>query len=139
GKTIQVIALLLRQRASADGPQPPALLVCPTSVVGNWRRELQRFAPSLRVLVHHGAERARDSLAEQAARHDVVVSSYALLHRDQAALAAVQWGELVLDEAQNVKNPSTRAAQVARALPARWRAALTGTPVENRLADLWSI
>jgi SNF2 family DNA or RNA helicase len=128
--------------ASATGPNPtsgPALLVCPTSVVGNWQRELARFAPALRVLVHHGAERDVAQLAALAARHDVVLSTYALLHRDEAALAAVEWNEVILDEAQNIKNAATRAAQAARKLPAQWRAALTGTPVENRLADLWSI
>ncbi|HZS00119.1 MAG TPA: DEAD/DEAH box helicase, partial [Chloroflexota bacterium] len=138
GKTIQVIALLLhrRQGAAAEGP---ALLVCPTSVVGNWQRELARFAPALRVHVHHGADREREQLAALAAQHDVVLSTYALLHRDEEALTAVEWNEVILDEAQNIKNAATRAAQAARKLPARWRAALTGTPVENRLSDLWSI
>jgi superfamily II DNA or RNA helicase len=138
GKTAQVIALLLY------GPRPdqrrPALVICPTSVVGNWRHELARFAPDLRVLVHHGAGRAAgEALAEAAAQHDVVLSTYSLLHRDEAALASVPWDGIVLDEAQNVKNASTRAAQAARSMPAQWRVALTGTPVENRLSDLWSI
>jgi SNF2 family DNA or RNA helicase len=138
GKTIMVIALLLQARR-AEIEAPPALLICPTSVVGNWQRELARFGPDLRVLVHHGTGRDTDQLAAQAASHDVVISTYALLHRDEAALTAVEWDAVILDEAQNVKNAATRAAQAARALPARWRAALTGTPVENRLADLWSI
>ncbi|MGH2354839.1 MAG: DEAD/DEAH box helicase, partial [Chloroflexota bacterium] len=165
GKTIELIALLLHQpqpevlevappergdAENAQGPenaedcQPPyrpgerhpTLLICPTSVVGNWRRELARFAPSLRVLVHHGAGRNRhyrETFAYEAAGHDVVLSTYALLHRDEALLASVPWQDVVLDEAQNIKNASTKAAQVARRLPARWRAALTGTPVENRL------
>ncbi len=140
GKTIQLIALLLHQRRDGAGDTPrPTLLICPTSVVENWRHELARFAPSLRVLVHHGISRQKETFAEEAARHDVVISTYALLHRDEQELAAVEWGDVVLDEAQNVKNASTRSAQVARALRARWRAALTGTPVENRLADLWSL
>lgn len=135
GKTAQVIALLLLRQATA-----PTLVVCPTSVVGNWRHELARFAPDLRVLVHHGAARATDDeLAAAADTVDVVLSTYSLLHRDETVLARVPWDGIVLDEAQNVKNASTRAAQAARALPARWRVALTGTPVENRLADLWSI
>jgi SNF2 family DNA or RNA helicase len=135
GKTAQIIALLLQR----NGEQP-SLVICPTSVVGNWRHELGRFAPRLRVLVHHGADRAAgEELAVQAAQHDVVLSTYSLLHRDEAALGWVKWDGIVLDEAQNVKNASTRAAQAARALSARWRVALTGTPVENRLADLWSI
>jgi hypothetical protein len=140
GKTIQLIALLLyaRERES-ELPPAPSLLIAPTSVVGNWRHELARFAPSLRVLVHHGAERASDRFAEEAMCHDVVLSSYALLHRDRAALTSVAWNTVALDEAQNIKNASTQAAQVARQLPARWRVAMTGTPVENRLDELWSI
>jgi superfamily II DNA or RNA helicase len=141
GKTPQLIALLLHKRMqgqSSDGRRP-SLVICPTSVVGNWRHELTRFAPNLKVLVHHGAGRNKEAFAEEAARNDVVISSYALLHRDEAALASVAWSDVVLDEAQNIKNPSTKAAQTARKLPAGWRAALTGTPVENRLTDLWSI
>ena len=115
------------------------LLICPTSVVGNWQHELARFGPSLRVLVHHGAARKKEDLAAVAAGHDVVLSTYALLHRDEAALLAVPWEAVVLDEAQNVKNAATKAARVARKLTARWRAALTGTPVENRLSELWSL
>ena len=136
--TIQLTALLLhaKEQGAKDGP---TLVICPTSVVGNWRHELARFAPSLRVLVHHGAGRNRQEFAAEAMQHDVLISTYALLHRDQAALSSVAWSDVVLDEAQNIKNPSTKAAQVARKLPARWRAALTGTPVENRLSDLWSI
>jgi superfamily II DNA or RNA helicase len=134
GKTAQIIALLLQRDAS------PTLVICPTSVVGNWRHELARFAPRLRVLVHHGADRASaEELAVRAIQHDVVLSTYSLLHRDEGSLTRVKWDGIVLDEAQNVKNASTRAAQAARAINARWRVALTGTPVENRLADLWSI
>ncbi|MHB8577593.1 MAG: DEAD/DEAH box helicase [Dehalococcoidia bacterium] len=139
GKTVQLIALMLHRRRNNPEATAPALLICPTSVAANWRKELERFAPSLRVLVHHGAGRNRDELAEEAARHDVVVSTYALLHRDSELLNAVAWDEVILDEAQNIKNPGTRAAQAARALTAQWRTALTGTPVENRLSDLWSI
>jgi len=134
GKTAQLIALLLKR------PSRPTLVICPTSVVGNWRHELARFAPGLTVLVHHGAARASgDELTLAAAQHDVVLSTYSLLHRDEAVLARVGWHGVVLDEAQNVKNASTRAAQAARAIGAQWRVAMTGTPVENRLADLWSI
>ncbi len=138
GKTIQVIALLLHERAMGNGRRP-ALLICPTSVVGNWQRELTRFAPDLNVLAYHGAVRKQVNLADQAARHDVVISSYALLHRDEKHLAEVKWGDVILDEAQNIKNPGTKQAQAARKLNAQWRAALTGTPVENRLSELWSI
>jgi superfamily II DNA or RNA helicase len=134
GKTAQVIALILQRSAR------PTLVICPTSVVGNWRHELTRFAPSLKVLVHHGAARASgEELPAEAARYDVVLSTYSLLHRDEASLRQVRWQGVVLDEAQSVKNASTRAAQAARALNSNWRVALTGTPVENRLTDLWSI
>jgi SNF2 family DNA or RNA helicase len=141
GKTIQIIALLLHERATGNGQRKPALLICPTSVVGNWQRELARFAPDLQVLIHHGAARAKSDLKQQAARHDIVISSYALLHRDEKHLSEIKWGDVILDEAQNIKNPSTKQAQAARKLAdgALWRAALTGTPVENRLSELWSI
>ncbi|HET6316103.1 MAG TPA: SNF2-related protein, partial [Chloroflexota bacterium] len=132
--TAQLIALMLRENSR------PTLVICPTSVVGNWRHELARFGPSLRVLVHHGPGRAsRDELHVAAVQHDVVLSTYSLLHRDEDSLTRIRWEGLVLDEAQNIKNASTRAAQAARAISARWKVALTGTPVENRLADLWSI
>jgi len=138
GKTIQVIALLLHERAAGNGKRP-SLLICPTSVVGNWQRELTRFAPDLAVLAYHGAARKQVNLAEQATQHDVIISSYALLHRDEKHLAEVKWDDVILDEAQNIKNPGAQQSQAARKLDARWRAALTGTPVENRLAELWSI
>ncbi|MBN1437874.1 MAG: DEAD/DEAH box helicase [Anaerolineales bacterium] len=138
GKTPQAIAYLLHRR-SGGGRRPPALVVCPTSVVGNWEHELARFAPGLKVLVHHGTGRGRESFAREAAGRDVVVTSYALLHRDSARMREVEWGEVILDEAQNIKNPGTRQAAAARALRAGHRLALTGTPLENRLAELWSI
>jgi SNF2 family DNA or RNA helicase len=139
GKTVQYIAFLL-QRRSQPPPRRPALLVCPTSVVGNWRHELKRFAPSLRVMVHHGTGRlGRADLAAAALQHDLVVTSYALVHRDLDALCAVTWDGVVLDEAQNVKNPSTLQARAVRLLSAGYRFALTGTPIENRLTELWSI
>ncbi|HYW88979.1 MAG TPA: SNF2-related protein [Chloroflexota bacterium] len=132
--TAQLIALMLRE------PSRPTLVICPTSVVGNWRHELARFAPGLKVLVHHGPGRAsKDELHVAAVQNDVLLSTYSLLHRDETSLTRVKWDGLVLDEAQNIKNASTRAAQAARAISARWKVALTGTPVENRLADLWSI
>ncbi|WP_264843620.1 SNF2-related protein [Caldinitratiruptor microaerophilus] len=139
GKTVQVIALWLHERA-AGLAAGPTLLVCPTSVVGNWQRELARFAPSLRVLVHHGADRLRgEDFRAEAEAHDVVITTYALAQRDAADLAAMTWNGIVLDEAQNIKNPATRQSQSLRALRAGYRIALTGTPVENRLGDLWSI
>ncbi|MEI6775346.1 MAG: SNF2-related protein, partial [Chloroflexales bacterium] len=137
--TAEAISLLLYERDIApDGG--PTLLVCPTSVVGNWQRELARFAPSLRVHTHQGAERHRgDELEQVAGNHDVVITSYPLLARDREALTTMTWRLAVLDEAQNIKNSETRQAQAARAIRSDGRLALTGTPVENRLSELWSI
>ncbi len=138
GKTVQTLALVQGEWES-DGRRP-VLLVCPTSVVGNWEKEAARFTPELPVLVHHGLGRARgDALEKEAARHALVLSSYALLHRDVEALQGVRWSGVVLDEAQNIKNPETKQARAARALPADYRIALTGTPVENHVGDLWSL
>ena len=139
GKTIQTIALLLHLRDANGRKAKPALLVCPTSVVSNWKHEVARFAPSLRVLIHHGLAREKENFTRKARRHDLVVTSYALLHRDEKLLSEVEWGEVILDEAQNIKNPDTRQAKTARQLGAEHRIALTGTPVENRLTELWSI
>ncbi|TWG11671.1 DEAD/DEAH box helicase [Actinoplanes teichomyceticus] len=131
GKTIQLLTLLLHRR---DGP---ALLVCPLSVLGNWQREAQRFAPALRVRVLHGADRADPARLADGA--DLLLTTYATAVRDADALAAVQWDRVVLDEAQHIKNSAGAAARAVRRFPARNRIALTGTPVENRLAELWSI
>jgi SNF2 family DNA or RNA helicase len=139
GKTIQFIALLLHERRSQHKPRP-TLLICPTSVVGNWHKEIQRFAPSLRVMIHHGAERlSAQAFAKEAQAHDVIISTYALAHRDEVTLATIKWDALVLDEAQNIKNTATKQTQALRRLQADYRVALTGTPVENRLSELWSI
>ena len=157
GKTMQVLALLCREREGIslerlqDGPLtdrrevPPApvgptLLVCPMSVVGAWQREAERFAPYLSVHVHHGGDRLRDeSFIAGAADLDLVITTYSLLARDLTLLQAVPWHRIVLDEAQHVKTPGTQVTRAARALQAPHRLALTGTPVENRLADLHSL
>jgi SNF2 family DNA or RNA helicase len=137
GKTVQLIALLLHEQKLTTGP---TLVVCPMSVVGNWQREIARFAPGLKVLIHHGSERLTGAqFQRRARRHDVVVTTYALALRDEAALAAVPWNRVVLDEAQNVKSATAKQARAVKRLPARHRIAMTGTPVENRLAELWSI
>ena len=115
----------------------PTLLICPLSVLGNWQREAARFAPSLRVRVLHGADRPEPGRLLDGA--DVVLTTYATATRDADALAAVAWDRVVLDEAQHIKNSASGAAQAVRRFPARHRVALTGTPVENRLAELWSI
>ena len=139
GKTIQLLAFLLHRREVAPADGRPALVVAPTSVVGNWEREVERFAPSLRVVRHYGAERARraDDVPQQPGT--LVVTTYALLRRDAELLSGIDWSVAVLDEAQNIKNAASATARSARALEATHRFALTGTPVENRLAELWSI
>ena len=140
GKTIQLLALLLAEREAAAPPPPPTLLVCPMSVVGNWQHETNRFAPRLRVHVHHGAGRLTgDEFARAADQADLVLTTYSLAARDRSLLAGVEWGRIVLDEAQNIKNRESAQAHAVRSLPARRRVALTGTPLENRLSELWSI
>jgi SNF2 family DNA or RNA helicase len=137
GKTIQLLALLLKDKK--EGNDRPVLLICPTSVVGNWQREAKKFAPSLRVLVHHGINRRKKEFLEEVIDYDLVISTYALTHRDEEIFASVQWNGVVLDEAQNIKNSSTKQSQAVRRIEAGYRVALTGTPVENRLSELWSI
>ncbi|MGH9092385.1 MAG: DEAD/DEAH box helicase, partial [Acidimicrobiales bacterium] len=124
----------------APGPSGPTLVVCPTSVVGNWQREAERFTPDLRVHVHHGTTRPRaEAFAARATEADLVITSYPLADRDRTALGAVEWHRIVLDEAQNVKNPEAKQTKAVRSLRAPHRIALTGTPVENHLGELWSI
>ncbi len=138
GKTVQTLAAI--QHGWHQGPKRPTLLVCPMSVVGNWQREAERFTADLPVLVHHGLERVKGAaFKKEAAKHALVLTSYALLHRDAELLNAVEWGGIILDEAQNIKNPETRQAKSARGLKSGWRVALTGTPVENHVGDLWSV
>jgi SNF2 family DNA or RNA helicase len=138
GKTIQALALI-QSDWEADSRQP-VLLICPTSVIGNWQKEAARFCPELPVLVHHGSARIKgEAFQESAGRHAIVVSSYALLHRDLESFQAVPWAGIILDEAQNIKNPETRQARAARSLSAGYRVAMTGTPVENNVGDLWSV
>lgn len=140
GKTIQVIAYLLRRRAAVVTDRP-SLIVCPTSVLGNWQRELGRFAPAMPTHLHHGPMRASSAkaLEEAAGPRGVIITSYGLLRSDAELLGAINWDVAVLDEAQFIKNHRSKVAQAAFGLKARHRLALTGTPVENRLTDLWSI
>jgi hypothetical protein len=140
GKTVQLLALICGELGAATGVGGPTLLVCPMSLVGNWQREAARFVPGLRVHVHHGAERPRGKAFEKVvASCDLVVTTYGLVVRDVDALQEMSWGRVVLDEAQAVKNAATRAAVAVRSLPSSHRFAVTGTPVENRLGDLWSL
>lgn len=140
GKTIQALALLLHEKESLGKLPHPVLLIAPTSVVINWQREAAKFAPSLNVLKHQGPDRLRNSHFIAAAKKaDLVVTSYALLRTDQELLQSQEWYGVILDEAQNIKNPSAKQTQAARKLKSQFRFALTGTPVENRLTELWSI
>lgn len=136
GKTAQTIAWML----SCGSCPAPFLVVAPLSLLSNWRHELARFAPGLSVYVHQGDSRALSAgFSRAAAESDVVVTSYSLLVRDYQAIRSNAWSGLVLDEAQTVKNPDTRAARAVRALGAPRRVALTGTPVENSAADVWAV
>lgn len=141
GKTIQMIALLQHERAVSGGQAVgPTLLITPMSVMGNWRRELQRFSPELRVHVQHGLDRpAGERLRSAAESADVVLTTYAITVRDKDDLQDIPWRRVVLDEAQYIKNPPTKQTAAIRAIQSQSRIALTGTPVENRLAELWSI
>ncbi|MEZ4589866.1 MAG: DEAD/DEAH box helicase [Chloroflexota bacterium] len=140
GKTIQTLTLI-QQLKEENGALPgPILLVCPTSVVTNWELERQKFTPGLQTLLHQGADRLQDEALIAAAKDvDVVLTSYALVRRDGEALKQIEWFAVALDEAQNIKNANTKQAQTIRKLSADFRLALTGTPVENRLSELWSI
>jgi len=151
GKTVQALALLQRtyHGASQNGdpdvdPEAsakPSLVVCPTSVVSNWKKEAGRFTPGLSVLVHHGSDRDQTeaNFVERARDHNLVVTNYALLRRDVELFRALGWDTVVLDEAQYVKNPSAQRTRAARSLTAQHRIAMTGTPVENNVGELWSI
>jgi superfamily II DNA or RNA helicase len=135
GKTPTVLAHLARTQSGGT-----SLVIAPAAVVGNWAAEAARFAPSLRVLVHHGASRASDAqLEKEIAEADVVITTYATALRDIDPLIAIDWATIVLDEAQAIKNPASDTAQQLRRLTARTRLALTGTPIENGVGDLWAI
>ncbi len=129
GKTVQVIALQVVRRRG------PMLVVCPASLLGNWERELRRFAPMIAVHRYHGSGRSLEAVAGG----DVVLASYGIARRDAEALARTSWDLVVADEAQHAKNPLSKTARAIREIPAVARVALTGTPVENRLSELWSI
>lgn len=139
GKTIQTIGFLLHLKEE-EILTKPTLLVCPTSVLNNWEREVSKFAPDLKTLIHHGDKRNKGkTFAKEIKEQQLVITSYSLVYRDLKTLSAVDWQGVVLDEAQNIKNPSAKQSQSVREIPAGFRIALTGTPVENRLSELWSI
>ncbi|CAM4350275.1 DEAD/DEAH box helicase [Paenibacillus alkaliterrae] len=142
GKTVQLIAYLLHLQETAARPDggAPSLIICPTSVLGNWQKELHRFAPSLRVMLHYGNKRfSGEEFAAATLQADVILTSYATATLDQELLQAYTWASISLDEAQNIKNAQTKQSAAVRSLSARHRVALTGTPIENRLSELWSI
>ncbi|WP_219838360.1 DEAD/DEAH box helicase [Paenibacillus sp. R14(2021)] len=138
GKTIQFTAYL--QHVMETGGLGPSLLICPTSVIGNWEKELERFAPGLRVLVHYGPRRAHgDAFQTAVSEVDLVITSYTLAPIDENEMTSVSWDVVCLDEAQNIKNYYTKQSSAIRSFPANHRIALTGTPMENRLTELWSL
>src|SRR6202035_3154659 len=159
GKTVQLLALLSPGGTTRRTPRyggggdvkhasvrddsacaPPTLLICPMSLVGNWQREAERFTPELSVYVHHGADRlAGAELAAAMAGADLVITTYQTAVRDLAALSEVSWSRGGCDEAQAIKNHLSRQAKAVRSLRGAARIALTGTPVENQLSELWSI
>ncbi|SIT69376.1 DEAD/DEAH box helicase [Edaphobacillus lindanitolerans] len=142
GKTVQLIAYLLHLHETEGPGHGPSLIICPTSVIGNWQRELARFAPGLPVLVHYGQSRLKDeSLDDGLGRigNGLVLTTYGTFMQDSEALSEFEWASVTLDEAQNIKNMQTKQSRAIRKLHGRQHIALTGTPVENRLAELWAI
>jgi SNF2 family DNA or RNA helicase len=138
GKTVQLLAYLCYVHAHEK--TNPFLIVCPTSVIGNWQKELEKFAPHLRVYTHYGPKRGSgETFLEKIQKADVVITSYPLLSIDVEDLSEPLWGAVILDEAQHIKNAQTKQARAARKLKSNHNIALTGTPIENRLTELWSI
>lgn len=137
--TIQLIAFLLNLKQQKLLTKT-TLLVCPTSVINNWEREVKKFAPKLKTMIHHGTQREQGKTFVKTIKDkQLVITSYSLVHRDLKTFLGVDWQGIVLDEAQNIKNPTSKQSQAVREIPAGFRIALTGTPVENRLTELWSI
>ncbi|OXT16071.1 ATP-dependent helicase [Bacillus sp. OG2] len=138
GKTVQLISYLLKVREQEqDGA---SLIICPTSVLGNWQKEIERFAPDLKVYLHYGQNRLKGQMfAEEAERADIILTSYGLTHMDLPDFEAVTWSAVAIDEAQNIKNAQTKQSRAVRKLRGKHHIALTGTPMENRLSELWSI
>nr|WP_320132984.1 DEAD/DEAH box helicase [uncultured Holophaga sp.] len=137
GKTIQVIALLLHRQIQSAKFGPATLLICPTSLLGNWERELAKFAPGLPFFVHHGNN--REELPETFKPHTVVLTTYGVIRREEEVFGDRSWGMVVVDEAQAIKNAASAQAKAVRRMKAPFKLALTGTPIENRLSELWSI
>jgi SNF2 family DNA or RNA helicase len=139
GKTPQLLAFMLHLK-SESMLSKPVLIACPTSVINNWEHEIKKFAPSLSIHIHHGDKRSKGTDFAKTIQHkNLILTSYALLYRDSKTLEKIDWQGIVLDEAQNIKNPQSKQSQAVRQLKAGFRIALTGTPVENRLSELWAI
>ncbi|WPF89097.1 DEAD/DEAH box helicase [Cyanobacterium aponinum AL20118] len=139
GKTIQLIAFILTLKEKKE-LNKPSLIVAPTSVLNNWAREIKKFAPSLNALIHHGDNRSKEKeFVKTSKKLDIIITSYSLVYRDFDTLNLVEWQGIILDEAQNIKNPQAKQTQAVHELNSEFRIALTGTPVENRLSELWSI
>ncbi|QIZ05708.1 DEAD/DEAH box helicase [Priestia megaterium] len=167
GKTVQLISYLLKVKdvvgdeltvvpdtqteakkrrkkdedaATVKVPTKAALIICPTSVLGNWQKELERFAPEMKVYLHYGSNRLKEeAFAEKAKDADIVLTSYGLSHIDLEEFESLIWSSIAIDEAQNIKNAQTKQSKAVRRLRGRHHIALTGTPMENRLSELWSI
>ncbi|MEO1431748.1 MAG: DEAD/DEAH box helicase [Cyanobacteria bacterium J06633_8] len=142
GKSVQVIARLVQEQEQVNEEENlTTLLIAPTSVVGNWQKEIVKFAPHLQTMVHHGGDRLKTTAEFKTAckEYDVVISSFTLARKDEKLFNSITWQRIVLDEAQNIKNPKSAQTKAILKLSAKHRLALTGTPVENRLLDLWSI
>lgn len=138
GKTIQLLSYLLAVKEKEQGGA--ALIICPTSVLGNWQKEIERFAPDLKVYLHYGSNRLKESAFVNAASDsDIVLTSYGLSHLDFSEFEQVEWSTIAIDEAQNIKNANTKQSRAVRKLRGKHHIALTGTPMENRLSELWSI
>ena len=139
GKTVQLIAMLLYERQKLD-IKSPTLLICPTSVVGNWQRETAKFAPSLKTFVYHGYDRPDTAKFKELIKNtDLLITTYNLIYRENELFSSIDWTGIVLDEAQNIKNPYAKQTRAIKKLKGSYRIALTGTPIENKLRDLWSI
>lgn len=132
GKTIQVISLLLKMKEE-NKLKKPVLVICPTTLMGNWMKELQMFAPNLDAVIYHGADRQLE------VNHDVILTTYAIMRIDVEELKKHAWSVIIVDEAQNIKNPDTAQTLAIKMLKSDVKVAMTGTPVENRLTELWSI
>ena len=136
GKTIQVIALLLDEKKKS---KTPSIVVCPSSLYLNWKKEINKFAPSLNVLVINGNKKEREQKIKEINKYDVVVTSYDMLKRDIESYKNIKFRFVIADEAQYIKNNNTKNSKALKKLDGKTKFALTGTPIENSLAELWSI